>query len=264
MKMPEELMKKLLMIISLVFLLALVGPSATYAVGLEFAVGGWKQSPQGDLSFDEISDVDILDLGDDLKYDDETRIFGRLKIDLPLPIPNLYLMATPMEFDGTGQKNVDFTFGDITFQGNVNFFSELTLDHLDLALYYGLPFVETATADMLNIEVGINVRIYDFEGTIDQATTGLKESESYTLPIPMIYLAAQLRPLESLAIEGEGRGVIFGDDKVYSLIGRLKLKVFGPLFIAGGYRYDKIDIDEEGVRLELDFSGPFVEAGFAF
>ncbi|UCH24143.1 MAG: TIGR04219 family outer membrane beta-barrel protein [Deltaproteobacteria bacterium] len=255
------------MIISVVFLLALVGPSVTYAVGLEFAVGGWKQSPQGDLSFNEIGDVDILDLEDDLNYDDETRIFGRLKIDLPLPIPNIYLMATPMEFDGTGQKNVDFNFGDITFAGSVDFLSELTLDHLDLALYYGLPFIETATADMLNIEVGINVRIYDFEGTIegeDIFGVTIKESESYTLPIPMIYLAAQLRPLERLAIEGEGRGVIFGDDKIYSLIGRLKLKVFGPLFIAGGYRWDRIDIDEKDVALEMDFSGPFVEGGFAF
>ncbi len=257
-------MKKSLMSISLVFLLALVVPSITYAVGLEFALGGWKQSPQGEFSFDEVSELDILDLEDDLNYDDETRIFGRLKIDMPLWIPNIYLMATPMEFDGIGRKNVDFNFGDINFKGNVDFFSELTLDHLDLALYYGLPFVETATADMLNVEVGINIRIYDFEGTIEQAATGLKESESYTLPIPMLYLAAQLRPLDRLAIEAEGRGVIFGNNKVYSLLGRLKLKVFGPLFIAGGYRYDKIDIDEEGVVLEMDFSGPFAEAGLVF
>ena len=257
-------MKKSLMSISLVFLLAFVVPSITYAVGLEFALGGWKQSPQGEFSFDEVSELDILDLKDDLNYGDETRIFGRLKIDMPLWIPNIYLMATPMEFDGVGQKNVDFNFGNITFQGNVDFFSELTLNHLDLALYYGLPFVETATADMLNIEVGIDVRIYDFEGTIKQPATGLAESESYTLPIPMLYLAVHLRPLERLSIEGEGRGVIFGNDKVYSLIGRLKLKVFGPLFIAGGYRYDKADIDEKGVVVDMDFSGPFAEAGLVF
>ena len=117
---------------------------------------------------------------------------------------------------------------------------------------------------MLNIEVGINVRIYDFEGKIDQAATGLSESESFTAPIPMVYLAAQLRPLEKLAIEAEARGVIIGDDKVYSLIGRLKFKAFGPLFLAAGYRLDKIDIEEDDFTLDVDFSGLFAEAGFVF
>ncbi len=257
-------MKKILMIISLVFLLALVGPSATYAVGLEFAVGVWEQSPQGQLSFEEISELDILDLEDDLNYDDETRIFARLKIDMPLVIPNIYLMATPMEFDGTGQKNVTFKFGDETFSANVPFSSELVLDHYDVALYYGIPGLETATADMLNIEIGINVRIYDFEGKIDQPTTGLAESESFTSPVPMIYLGAQLRPLEKLAIEAEARGIVFGDDKGYSLIGRLKWKVFGPLFLAGGYRLEKIDVEEDDFKLDIDFSGVFAEAGVVF
>ncbi len=255
-------MKKPLMLISLVFLFAMVMPSQSFSAGVEFAVGVWEQSPQGQLSFE--NDFDNLDLEDDLNYDDETRIFGRLKIDMPAVIPNIYLMATPMEFDGTGQKTVNFKFGDQTFQANVDFFSEINLDHFDLALYYGIPGLESATADMLNIEVGINVRIYDFEGKIDQAATGLSESESFTAPIPMVYLAAQLRPLEKLAIEAEARGVIFGDDKVYSLIGRLKFKAFGPLFLAAGYRMDKIDIEEDDFELDVDFSGLFAEAGFVF
>jgi outer membrane protein len=234
-----EPVKKLLMIISLLFLSVTINPSITNAIGVEFAVGGWRQSPQGQVSYKAITDTDFLDLEDDLKYDDETRIFGRLKIDMPLWIPNIYLMATPMKFDGIGQKNVDFKFGDNIFQGNIEFTSEINLDNYDLALYYGLPFVETATVGMLNVEVGVNVRLYDFEGRIEQTATGLVESESFALPIPMVYLATQFRPFDRLGIEAEGRGVIFGDDKVYSLIGRLKLKVFGPLFIAGGYRYDK-------------------------
>jgi outer membrane protein len=257
-------MKKSLMFVSLVFLFAMVMPSQSFSVGLEFAVGVWEQSPQGQLSFEEISESDILDLEDDLNYDDETRLFARLKIDMPAVIPNIYLMATPMEFDGTGRKNVDFNFGDETFQADVDFFSEIVLDHYDVALYYGIPGLETATADLLNVEVGINIRIYDFEGKIDQAATGFTESESFTAPVPMVYLAAQLRPLEKLAIEAEARGLIIGDDKGYSLIGRLKWKFLKPFFIAGGYRLDKIDIEEDNFTLDIDFSGLFAEAGVVF
>jgi hypothetical protein len=80
----------------------------------------------------------------------------------------------------------------------------------------------------------------------------------------MVYLAAQLKPLEKLSIEAEARGLVIGDDSGYSLIGRLKYEFFGPLFIAGGYRMDKIDIEEDDFTLDIDFSGVFAEAGFVF
>jgi outer membrane protein len=230
-------------------------------------LGVWEQSPEGQLSFEEISEFDTLDLEDDLSYDDETRLFARLKIDMPAVIPNIYLMATPMDFDADSQLNRDVNFGGITIPINADFSSELILDHFDVALYYGIPGLETATADLLNVEIGINIRVYDFEGKVEilsGPTAGQTESEDFTAPVPMVYLAAQLRPLEKLAIEAEARGVIFGDDKGYSLIGRLKWKVFGPLFLAGGYRLDKIDVEEDDFKLDIDFSGVFAEAGVVF
>jgi hypothetical protein len=48
------------------------------------------------------------------------------------------------------------------------------------------------------------------------------------------------------------------------LIGRLRFNLVGFLFLTGGYRYDKIDIDEEGVIIDTDFSGSFAEAGLSF
>ena len=254
-------MKKSLMLISLVFLFATVMPSQSFTAGVEFAVGVWEQSPQGQLSFE--NDFDNLDLEDDLSYDDETRLFARLKIDMPAVIPNIYLMATPMEFEADGQLNRNVDFGGIVIPVSEDFSSELTLDHFDLALYYGIPGLETATADLLNVEIGINIRVYDFEGKVELAS-GLTESEDFTAPVPMLYLAAQLRPLKKLAIEAEARGIVFGDDKGYSLIGRLKWKFLKPFFIAGGYRVDKIDVEEDDFTLDIDFSGLFAEAGVIF
>jgi outer membrane protein len=257
-------MKKLLMLIGSVFLFTVMMPSPSLSVGLEIAVGVWKQSPTGELSFEDIDELDFLDLEDDFRYDEETRLFARLKIDMPAVIPNIYLMATPMDFDADSVLNRTVKFGDIVIPINEPFSSELILDHFDVALYYGIPGLETATADLLNVEIGINIRVYDFEGKVDVPALGLTESEDFTAPVPMIYLAAQLRPIEKLAIEAEARGLILGDDKGYSLIGRLKYKVFGSLFIAGGYRLDKIDIEEDDFSLDVDFGGVFAEAGFVF
>ncbi|MDX2441563.1 MAG: TIGR04219 family outer membrane beta-barrel protein [Desulfobacterales bacterium] len=255
-------MKKFMPIIILFLMLTV--PTASYAVGLELAVGGWKQSPKGYLSYEAVTANDELDLERDCNYDDETRFTARLKIDMPLFIPNIYLMASPMEFDGTGSKTVDFNFGDYVFDADVPFYSKITLDHYDIGLYYGIPFIETITAKTVNIDLGLNVRIYDFEVELKQDTTSIEESESSTLPVPMVYLALQIKPFDILAIEAEARGISYSGNQLYSLIGRVKFNVFGPVFAAAGYRYDKLKIDEDDVDVDVDFSGPFIEAGFKF
>lgn len=257
-------MKKFFVIFSILILAALTVPAVVFAFGLEVAGGAWVQSPSGTLAYEALDPNDFLDLENDLKYEDETRFFGRLNIDMPLFLPNIYVMVTPMEFEGDGIKAFDFNFGDDLISGSVPFYSELKMNHGDIALYYGIPGLETVTGDMLNIDIGLNVRIYDLEARIVQQSTGVDVSESVTVPIPQVFLALQFRPTDFLALEAEGRGISISGNKAYSLIGRLRFNVIGPLFLTGGYRYDKIDIDEEGVIIDTDFSGPFAEAGLAF
>ena len=178
-------MKKLWRLLCFVFILA--APATVFAWGFEFAVGAWYQQPSGTLSFDKTTDADDLSLQNDLGYDDKWQPIGRLKIDMPILIPNLYLMYTPMKWSETGSKNVGFSFGGENFDGDVDFDSELKMNHLDAALYYGIPGIRTATAGVLNIDLGLNFRLLDFRAEIEQKTIDQKESESYFLPIPMLY-----------------------------------------------------------------------------
>ncbi len=50
-------------------------------------------------------------------------------------------MYTPMKWNETGNKDVDFSFGGENFRANVDFDSELKMNHLDVALYYGISSV---------------------------------------------------------------------------------------------------------------------------
>ena len=238
--------------------------STAHAFGLEVALGGWQQNPSGSLAYEATGINDYLDVEDDLRYDDEIRIHGRAKIDMPLFFPNIYLMASPTEFDGTGEKDVNFSFGGTTFSGSVPFYSKLTFDQYDVALYYGLPFLRTATLDMLNVDIGINVRIVDLEATIRQDGTSLSDEYSATLAVPQVYVGVQLEPLDWLAIEAEGRGISISGNSMYSIIGRLRVKIFGPAFVAAGYRYDDIDVDEDDIKADFTIQGPFAEVGIRF
>jgi len=255
-------MKKTVLLLCLVFMLSL--PAASFGFGLEIAGGAWYQSPSGDLSFDSTTAADDLDVEENLNYKDEWQPNGRLIIDMPLFFPNIYLMYTPMNWDETGQKNVDFKFGDIIFDADTEFDSELTMNHFDVGLFWGLPFVKTATNDILNIDLGLNVRILDFEAKINQRDTGLKEKVDYILPIPMIYAGMQIEPFKYLAFEMEGRGIGWSGNHYISFTGRLKVRPFGPFFVAGGYRYDSIKIDYEDIDVDMRIQGPFAEVGFEF
>lgn len=259
-----NLMPRNCLYLAFTFLILLLTGSSAYALGVEFALGGWRQDASGDLAYKAVGPDDVLSVADDLNYDSEDRFQGRLKIDLPLLLPNIAIMAAPAEFSATGQKDVDFTFGDETFAGSVPFHSKLTFNQYDVTLFYGLPFIKTATLSKLNVDLGINVRIVDLEASIRQESTGAEESYDVTAAVPQLYLAVQLMPVDWLAIEGEGRGIAIGDSRMYSLIGRLRFNVWGPAFIAGGYRLDRIDVDEDDLDADFAIGGPFAEVGMSF
>jgi len=255
-------MKKSVWLFCFIFMLSVPGTSLGF--GIEFSLGAWYEQPNGTLSYDDSSDADDLSLQSDLGYGDKWQPTGRLKIDMPSIIPNIYFMYTPMKWNETGSTNTNFTFGDETFQANVDFKSELKMNHLDFALFYGLPGVQTATADVLNIDLGLDFRLMDFKAEINQQDTGLKASQSYFLPIPMIYGAMQIEPVNWIALDLEGRAVAYDSNHYLSLIGRLKVMPFGPLFVAGGYRYDNFKIDYKDVDVDANFRGPIAEIGFDF
>lgn len=259
-------MRKVLFVLCLLSLIAI--PALAVAIGIEVGVGVWSEEPSGTLSYKPVALTDNLDLERDLKYDTETRAFGRVKIDMPLVIPNIYIMATPMSFKGRGSKTANFSWGGKTYDFTQPFDSELSMDHLDIAFFYGIPGLKKLTLEKLNLELGLNARLIDFyaevSGTEDVTGNSIRESKSLTIPIPMIYAGIQVMPIKKLSIEAEGRGIAYGGDHYYSLIGRLKVKTVGPLFIAGGYRYDDIKFEEKDINAEVKFQGPFAEVGLKF
>ncbi len=237
-----------------------------YAVGVEFALGGWQQSFGGTFGYQIDDNGDILDVDDDFDFDDENRLFGRIKIDTPAPIPNVYLLAAPLEFEGSGSKSVEVTYGELTIPADADLDTKVQLNQLDLAIYWELPFLQRATANVFNVDIGLNVRFVDLEAELHATASGYDEQDSgsITAPIPMLYIGFQITPIDAFAIEGEYRGISLGDNKLYSLIGRARFQLASPVFVAVGYRSDKLEIDEDDVQADIDFSGPFVEVGFKF
>jgi outer membrane protein len=257
-------MKKLIKILLVPGLLLFAATNA-FAVGVEVAVGGWSQGIDGELSYNKSAFFnDFIDLDKETGYDDESRLFGRIKLDLPI-LPNVYFMGTPMEFEGVGSKAVGFRFGDATINADVPFYSKASLDHYDLALYYGVPLTGLATLGTIGIDLGINVRRLEVDMVVrDQEGLGAEDSVDETIHIPMGYLAIQFKPIEKLALEGEFRGIAYSQNHYYDMIARLKYRFAGPAFATVGWRYEDLNIDEDDIRADVTISGPFLEGGLEF
>ncbi len=246
--------------------LVLWSVSPGWALGLEVAAGIWSQDPNGFISYkgDNLT-------SEDLGFSQKSKVYGRAKIDLPLI--NLYLMVTPVKFEGSGTLNRTFTFGGRTFSANIPFSSRLDLNQYDVGLYWGLPFLKAATKTAtlgqigFGMDLGLDVKIVDLEARITQST--LTEQKSITIPIPMLYVSAGLE-LWRLAFEAEGRGISYDGSYFYDLLGRVKIKALrfplgGSVFVEGGYRYQKIKLSDIGdVTGSLEIGGPFVGIGGAF
>jgi outer membrane protein len=227
-------------------------------IDAEIAVGGWFSSPDGFAGYKG----DDLYLEDDLGFDDETRLTGRARLELPLLLPNLTFMTTGLNYDEENSLGRDFKFGDENFLKGQPFKSELKLDHHDFAVSFSFPLLKLASLGKLQADLGANLRLVDVEAKITQGS--VKETKSLTVPIPMGFAYLRLEPVSGVALEAEGRLLSIGDNSMTSLIGRIRYNIFGPLFVAGGYRMEKFDIDEEDIRIDTEFKGPFFEGGFKF
>ena len=256
-------MKKINLSIAVVLLLCTALPPKGDAFDAQDALWIWKQPPTAELAFDPLSPASVRAFEDNREFDEDTRFFGQFIVDMSQYLPNICVMATPIKYEGTNINNMRLDFGDESVKDDVALNSKVTLNDLDIALYYGIPFVKTVSHDRLNIDLGINVRTIDFEDDIEQDSIG-QASESFILPIPMVFAAVQFHPLDVLALEAEGRGISIGGKKSYGLIGRLRWKTYGPIYAAGGYRFSRYEIDNDGMVVNTEISGPFVEAGLSF
>ncbi len=252
-------------IISLVWLtgvLVLGAVSSAGAVGAEIAFGGWMQCPSGIIGYQPSGETDLLDLEENLMYDDETRAYARMYVDMPFYVPNVYLMAAPMEFDSDGLVENGFNFGGSAFEAG-SFYSEMEWKNIDIGLYYGVPFFEKKNKYVFNIDFGLNLRLIDYELIIRQPENRLTKKTSDIIYLPLLFLAVQFRPMERLSVEVEGRGISYDENEILSLIGRVEVKIAGPVFLAGGYRYEKSKLDEDDIQADMEFSGPFLELGLS-
>jgi outer membrane protein len=247
---------------------------AGFLTDFEASVGVIQQKPCGYVSYKPTSDTDKIRVKSDAHVGDETKPWVKSKFEHSIPIiPNIKLAYMPMKFDGGGALPRNINWGNHTYQANADYSFSVKLDRVDATLYYNLPFINTATAGKLDVELGLNVRILMFDGKLNGTTTTnqkVSESKSMTLPIPMGHLAAEIKPIKQVSLLGEFNYISYNKDTYYDGTAGLRLNSHGLVstslkpFIEVGYRYEKLKLDEKDVKSHLKIKGGYVLVGVRF
>jgi outer membrane protein len=242
-------------------------------IDFEISIGAIQQKPSGYVSYKPVSDIrDRIDLKNDARLEDKTQGWARLKFEPPIPIiPNIKLAYMPMRFDGSGNVTKTIKWGDYNYDLSAGFNFSVKLDRVDTTLYYNFPFIKTATAGKLDVEFGLNVRTIMFDAKLSGTVTGVgsvTESASITLPIPMGHLAAEIRPISLMSLVGELNYIGYKNNAYYDYVAGLRLNspMRTPLkpFVEVGYRHEKLKIDEQDVKADLNIKGLYGLVGVRF
>jgi outer membrane protein len=151
-----------------------VAPLSAHA-DLLFTLGAkasvWNADASGQLDKD-------VSVEDDLNIDSENGQQLTVYFEHPIPLlPNIKIKQTNLEMTGNG--NVNITFLDKNFTGDVD--STLDLTHTDLTLYWGLPL----PIPFFDFNFGLTAR--QFDGLAEVRSSSDSASQDLNFVIPMAY-----------------------------------------------------------------------------
>ena len=255
-------------------LFAFAGSSkAGVLTDFEFSIGAIQQKPSGFVFYKAGSSVDHVDVRDDVHLGDKVKPWLRLKLEYSiLFLPNIKLAYMPMKFDGKGELTRDIKWGRHTYQAKADFDLSVKLDRVDTILYYNIPFIKKATAGMLDVELGLNVRTILFDSKLrrrDRSTgESISESKSLTLLIPMGHLAVEVKPIKPVSLVGELNFIGYNKNTYYDYVAGVRVNA--PIqtllkpFVEVGYRYERLKIDEQDVKTDWKTKGVYGMVGVRF
>ncbi len=226
------------------------------AIDLDVSLGYVMQNISGKASY-QGGDVDLKD---QLNLGGSNNIMAKIKFEHPVPIlPNIYFQYTPATFKGTTDIST-LIWGGANFSGTIE--SSFTMNRTDIGIYWGLP------VPVVDIELGIIGRLFDFNGSVTGTVGTVKRTESAELnfPVPMIYFGVGgFFPGLPVGAFGDFKIISFGGATYSDLMAEIRGK-FMFIYGAIGYKHEnlRIKIDSENIDSNVAVSGLYLKLGALF
>jgi outer membrane protein len=226
------------------------------ALGVWIGANYWDFDISGTARYKSKNSADNIDVNDDLGYDDDSVGSFYAIFEHPAPlIPNIKVVSTNLDDDANGTLSREFTWGDVDFEVDEDVQSDVQLDQIDVALYWRI------LDNVANLDIGINAKYIDMDGTITGATSG-SDSASVSGLVPMLYAGVGIDlPLTGLGISADGAYIGYDGSTFYDFTARATYDSPWFLGVEAGYRVLKLDLDDfDDSYADLKFDGPYLGA----
>jgi len=215
-------------------------------VGVTAGVTAWKADYSGNVR----SGPARVDLENDLGLSDEWYPQGYAAIEHPVPLlPNLKLQYTELSQTAKGSLGEEF---DGVPDGAVD--TDLDLTHSDVILYYEV------LDNVVSIDVGVNLRIFDGELVVTQRGVGGRTSRTdIDEVVPMLYVAPSVSlPFTGWSIGGEVSAIKYSDNRLVDVSARIRYEM-SVLGIEAGWRQMDVKLDDiDDLDADVKVAGPYL------
>ena len=118
-------------VICLFILVILFVPYRAFAFpGLDIGLSYRRPTPSGTMEYKPVAGYPgDIDLKNNLKFGAANKPFARIKAKPPMMLPNIYLMATSITFEGSGPLARDISFDNTTLPVDSNSTSSQIIQH---------------------------------------------------------------------------------------------------------------------------------------
>ena len=201
-----------------------------------------------------------LDLENDLGIDSKS--FPIIEVFAGIGKHHLSMAFYKLDYDGDSVLTKDVNFNGELFHANERIVSSLTYDNYDLMYRYDLIDLENFLAGG---SLGLVARMMVFDGSASMASANVTTKENFTAPIPMLGANFHVGLLKDI-IEARvlATGIGYHDSTAFDGQAEISFTPFPFVDIHGGYRYLKIDVDQDNVTFNFDNSGVYVAVTVSF
>lgn len=222
-------------------------PLAANADFLSITAGGgfWNESPSG--NFQSTSDPLPVEVDNQLFWDGKNQYYFFAALEHPVPvIPNVRLSYVKLEHSGNGSAG--FVFDGVSYSGTIN--SDVSIAETSALLYWEV------LDNVVSVDVGLDLRLYDINYSVDSAGTSTKDSLKAS--VPLAYGMVGFSPMPGLLFAGEVSALSLGGSGVVNYSLKASYTTDFHVGVEGGYRSESITFDDiSGYDADITFDGIF-------
>lgn len=243
-------------VVLILVLFLLCVSNAVAAENLAVKLGYQLLSPEGSLAGTVNGVGQQLDVDDDLNLDDSEGFTG--EIALHWGRSRLAFNYLDFGFSGTGTLTAAGEFNGQPFSVDDRVDTDLNINLYDFSYTFNLiNLTDLPARFQLGPEVAVKVVDIDLRLRFDDRTQVFSETEAVTVPIPTIGARARVALADFVGLVG--RISYLEIDENYFLDAEAQLE-FSPVPLVGiylGARLFEVQVEEDDIYVETEFSGPY-------